>query len=95
MNAIRVLPALDRLRRSTGSPTGARLLLRIALGGSFLSAVAGRVGLWGPHRGYAAEAFAGFREYVGELNHWLPTSALPVVAIVVTVLEADGRRTPE
>ena len=65
----------------------ARGLLRFALGASFLSAVVSRLGLWGAHAGRLADAFAGFRDSVAELNPWLPPVAVPIVAVVVTTLE--------
>lgn len=64
-------------------------LLRVALGAAFLSAVASRLGLWGPNAGNRAAAFAGFREYVAELNPWAPTALVPALAVVVTVIEAS------
>lgn len=67
----------------------ARVLLRTALGASFLSAVAARLGLWGDHTGNLEEAFATFREYVVALNPWLPRGAIPVLAVGVTLLEGS------
>lgn len=66
----------------------ARVALRVALGATFLSAVASRVGLWGGHAGRPGEAFASFLGYVGELNPWAPAPLLMPLACGVTVLEA-------
>jgi uncharacterized membrane protein YphA (DoxX/SURF4 family) len=65
----------------------ARLSLRLALGATFLSAVASRAGLWGTHAGQPAQAFHAFLEYVGELNPWLPPALFPPLGILVTALE--------
>jgi uncharacterized membrane protein YphA (DoxX/SURF4 family) len=57
--------------------------LRIALGTAFLSAVAGRLGLWGKYGGH----WAGFLKYTGEVNWFLPSSLIPAVAVSATVFE--------
>ncbi len=67
----------------------ARIALRVALGAAFLSAVASRVGLWGPHAGDPGAAFAAFREYVGELNPWLPGALRTPLAGAVTLVETS------
>jgi len=65
----------------------APVLLRLALGTTFLSAVASRLAVWGPHSGHLREAFSGFCSYVGELNPWLPHPLRPALAVVVTAME--------
>lgn len=67
----------------------ARPLLRVALGAAFLSAVASRLGLWGPNAGNTSAAFAGFTAYVAELNPWVPAAFLPALAVLVTVVEGS------
>jgi uncharacterized membrane protein YphA (DoxX/SURF4 family) len=62
----------------------ARTGLRWALGLSFLSAVASRLGLWGHWGGN----WNGFLKYAGEVNWYLPASLIPPVAIVSTAFEA-------
>ncbi len=64
-----------------------RVLLRTALAAAFISAVAARLGLWGANPGTLHEAFTGFKEYVAELNPWLPPGAVAAVAVGVTLVE--------
>jgi uncharacterized membrane protein YphA (DoxX/SURF4 family) len=65
------------------------VLLRFALGCSFLSAVADRFGLWGafgePHVAWGT--FDRFIAYTGKLNWFLPKAAVPTLAIVATCAE--------
>jgi uncharacterized membrane protein YphA (DoxX/SURF4 family) len=65
------------------------VFLRFALGFSFLSAVADRFGLWGafgePHVAWGT--FARFVAYTGQLNWFLPSAAVPTLAIVATCAE--------
>jgi len=65
------------------------VFLRVALGVSFLSAVADRFGLWGafgePHVAWGT--FAKFIAYTGMLNWFLPESAARPLAIVATGAE--------
>ena len=65
------------------------VFLRVALGVSFLSAVADRFGLWGafgePHVAWGT--FARFVAYTGKLNWFLPRAAVPTLAIVATCAE--------
>ena len=51
---------------------------RIALGAAFLSAVAGRFGLWGGHLNW--DNFARFIERTRELNAFMPASTMPLLA---------------
>jgi uncharacterized membrane protein YphA (DoxX/SURF4 family) len=66
------------------------LFLRLALGLSFLSAVADRFGLWGafgqPNVSWGS--FARFVAYTGELNWFLPESVIPALAVIATCAEA-------
>ncbi len=63
--------------------TIARTGLRLSLGTAFLSAVAGRLGLWGAADGN----WQGFLHYVAELNWFLPPSLIPAAGIASTILE--------
>lgn len=58
---------------------------RIAIGAAFLSAVAGRFGLWTGR--FHADNFARFIDRTAELNRWAPVSALPALAWTATILE--------
>src|SRR5437868_12158588 len=53
-----------------------RLFARFALGASFLSAVADRFGLWGPHgaKNVSWGDFAHFMEYTGAVTSFFPSS---------------------
>src|SRR5256885_7768761 len=65
------------------------VFLRLALGVSFLSAVADRFGLWGavgqPHLAWGR--FARFAAYTGQLNWFLPKATILGLAIAVTFAE--------
>src|SRR5215470_12252269 len=65
------------------------VFLRVALGVSFLSAVADRFGLWGafgePHVAWGT--FARFVAYTAQLTWFLPRAAAPSLAIVSTCAE--------
>ncbi len=65
------------------------VFLRLALGVSFLSAVADRFGLWGafgqPHVAWGT--FARFVAYTAQLNWFVPKERIPTLAIVVTCAE--------
>ena len=65
------------------------LFLRLALGFSFLSAVADRFGLWGPlGRPHVAwGSFERFLQYTGQLNWYLPRSLVSPIAWAATILE--------
>ena len=58
---------------------------RIAVGSAFLSAVAGRFGLWSGQ--FHWENFDRFIHRTAELNAWAPASLMPVLAWSATVLE--------
>ena len=65
------------------------VFLRLALGISFLSAVADRFGLWGvygkPHVSWGN--YARFVDYTAELNWFLPAAMIPALAIIATAAE--------
>jgi uncharacterized membrane protein YphA (DoxX/SURF4 family) len=64
--------------------------LGIALGLSFLSAVADRFGLWGAYGepNVVWGSFARFVMYTGKLNWFLPEAMIPAVAVIATCAEA-------
>lgn len=59
----------------------ASLLLRLATAANFLSAVAGRFGLWGGGN------WRKFLAYAGEVNSFAPAGVVPYLAVAATVLE--------
>ncbi|SDG15198.1 DoxX family protein [Chitinophaga filiformis] len=61
----------------------ASLSLRCALSAGFLSAVAGRLGLWGRH----SSGWNKFLDYTAQVNSFAPHSLIPLLAITSTVLE--------
>jgi thiosulfate dehydrogenase (quinone) large subunit len=65
------------------------ILLRLALGVSFLSAVGDRFGIWGPPgaRNIAWGNFAHFTQYAAQLNPWAPAALVPVLAWTATAAE--------
>src|ERR1700751_5238616 len=66
-----------------------RLFARFALGASFLSAVADRFGLWGPHgaKNVSWGDFAHFVEYTGAVTSLFPSSLTVSFAWAATVAE--------
>ena len=58
---------------------------RIAIGAAFLSAVAGRFGLWRGHLDWSA--FARFIGRTAELNPFVPAAAMPALAWAATIAE--------
>ena len=60
---------------------------RVAVGAAFLSAVAGRFGLWGGHLNW--ENFARFINRTAELNPFVPAPAIPFVAWAATIVETS------
>jgi uncharacterized membrane protein YphA (DoxX/SURF4 family) len=60
----------------------ASLYARLALGSAFLSAVASRLGLWGPQG-----SFAGFLRYTAEVNSFMPAATIPFLAYAATIAE--------
>jgi len=67
----------------------AALYLRLALGLSFLSAVADRFGLWGPpgRPGVAWGTFENFLSYTASLNPLVPDALIPALGWGVTIAE--------
>lgn len=66
------------------------VLVRLALGASFLSAVADRFGLWGAYGqpNVSWGNFARFVDYTAKLNWYLPPPVIPPAAIIATAAEA-------
>src|SRR5215510_14326695 len=77
----------DTMERMRGFSS---LFLRLALGLSFLSALADRFGLWGAlgQPNVAWGSFARFVAYTGKLNWFLPAALSPALAIIATGAEA-------
>ena len=75
--------ALLNLRRLTS------LYLRLALGVTFLSAVADRFGVWGPPGSHnvAWGDFNRFTQYTALVNPWAPPAFVPLLAWTATVAE--------
>ena len=63
----------------------ALLYARLALGASFLSAVAGRFGVW--DRTVDCAHFQRFIAYTGQVNAFMPASTIPFLAWAATVAE--------
>jgi uncharacterized membrane protein YphA (DoxX/SURF4 family) len=88
-------PLVDPIQSPTNEWKSTRMaelslvFLRIALGGSFLSAVADRFGLWGAY-GYPNVAWGSyprFVAYTAELLWLLPPATVPPLALGATVAE--------
>src|SRR3954451_10518266 len=67
----------------------AQWLLRVALAAGFLSAVADRLGLWGPAGApnVAWGAWQPFVDYVAKLTWFAPPAATPILAWAATAAE--------
>jgi len=63
------------------------LYARIAVGSAFLSAVAGRFGLW--HGTIDWRHFSNFLEYAREVLAFMPTASVPYLAWAATVCETS------
>jgi uncharacterized membrane protein YphA (DoxX/SURF4 family) len=76
-------------RRATVSLAVACWVVRAALAASFLSAVADRLGLWGPAgtQGVSWGSVPKYEEYVAQLNWFLPAGLAPAVGWVATTCE--------
>jgi putative oxidoreductase len=68
----------------------AAAFLRLALGAGFLSAVADRLGFWGPPGSFLVSwgNFHNFLVYTAKLTPWCPSAGLPLLGVVVTIAEA-------
>src|SRR6516162_1992882 len=75
--------------RWTGLAKFSSVFLRLALGISFLSAVADRFGLWGVYGqpNVSWGNYARFVDYTAKLNWFLPTQMIPALAIIATAFE--------
>lgn len=75
--------------QSSSGTASVTLFLRLALGVSFLSAVADRFGLWGhagaPHVAWGD--FSHFIAYTAKLNAYAPASTIPAIAWISTIAE--------
>jgi len=63
------------------------LYARVAVAAAFLSAVAGRFGLWTGHLNW--DNFTRFIQRTGELNPFMPASAWPYLAWAATIAETS------
>lgn len=75
--------------RLTGLAKFSSVFLRLALGISFLSAVADRFGLWGVYGqpNVSWGNYARFVDYTAKLNWFLPAAMIPALAIIATAAE--------
>jgi uncharacterized membrane protein YphA (DoxX/SURF4 family) len=73
----------------TGLAKFSSVFLRLALGISFLSAVADRFGFWGAYGNpnVAWGNYARFVDYTAKLNWFLPAAMIPALAIIATAAE--------
>jgi uncharacterized membrane protein YphA (DoxX/SURF4 family) len=80
---------LTQQSTSRGSHVAAAFL-RLALGAGLLSAVADRLGFWGPPGAVLVVwgSFHNFLFYTAKLNPWCPPVCLPLLGIAVTLAEA-------
>jgi uncharacterized membrane protein YphA (DoxX/SURF4 family) len=75
--------------RWTGLAKISSVFLRLALGISFLSAVADRFGIWGAY-GQPNVSWGNYARFVGytaKLNWFLPAATIPALAIIATAAE--------
>ena len=82
-SAVKWRLARDRLA------TFSSVFVRLALGVSFLSAVADRFGLWGVYGqpNVSWGNYARFVDYTAKLNWFLPAAMIPALAMVATAAE--------
>ena len=75
--------------KPTGLAKFSSVFLRLALGITFLSAVADRFGLWGVYGqpNVAWGNYARFVDYTAKLNWFLPAAIIPALAAIATVAE--------
>jgi uncharacterized membrane protein YphA (DoxX/SURF4 family) len=79
--------------KPTGLAKFSSVFLRLALGITFLSAVADRFGLWGAYGqpNVAWGNYARFVDYTAKLNWFLPAAIIPALAALATVAETFFR----
>jgi putative oxidoreductase len=70
----------DKMKKYEGIAT---MLMRFALATGFLSAVGSRLSLWGSH----SSGWAAYLDYTKSVNSFAPSSLIPSVAIMSTILE--------
>src|SRR5699024_9692356 len=63
-----------------------KLALRLAIGLSFLSAVADRLGMWDPSISNWG-TWEAFLSYTALINPWAPESMIPTLGFIASVLE--------
>ncbi len=68
------------------NPKYVKLFLRLALAGSFLSAVADRFGMW-PTEISVWGNWENFLAYTQLINPWMPASFIPVLGLIATIAE--------
>ena len=75
--------------RSTALAKFSSVFLRLALGISFLSAVADRFGIWGAYGqpNVSWGDYARFVTYTAKLNWFLPAAMIPTLAMIATAAE--------
>ena len=78
-------PLLDQPARTSAWARMGVFYVRIALGCSFLSAVADRFGLWGRYGGWGN--FANFTRYVAQVNSFMPAFTIRFLAWAATLAE--------
>jgi uncharacterized membrane protein YphA (DoxX/SURF4 family) len=73
----------------TGLAKFSSVFLRLALGTSFLSAVADRFGIWGAYGqpNVSWGNYARFVDYTAKLNWFLPAAMTPALALIATAAE--------
>jgi uncharacterized membrane protein YphA (DoxX/SURF4 family) len=75
--------------RWSGLAKFSSVFLRLALGISFLSAVADRFGFWGAH-GQPNVSWGNYEQFViytAKINWFLPAATIPALAIIATAAE--------
>lgn len=67
----------------------AKIFLRIGLSTAFLSAIADRFGIYGPHGapGVSWGDWAHFLQFVAYLNWFMPKVLIPIIGVVETIIE--------
>ena len=80
-------PATPHGVHTLSAERAARRFARLALAAAFLSAVAGRLGIWSGHT--VAASFREFVNYTAQVNAFLPAAMAPAIAIVATVAEVS------